>query len=198
VTLHADGFAVLAWVIQALGHNILCPLFLNKFKNNKKKYPQITGKEKKMKYLIVLVSFLAVITSCDMNKEALSPQEVEKVILAKERQALDQWSAGNPAEFAVNFADGSTYFDDIAAQIRLDGIEEIKAYLNSLQGEIPTHTYEIVDPKVQVLDHAAVLTFQYHASVGEQKGQPWKATSVYQFLNNDWKVVHAHWSLVKE
>lgn len=151
-----------------------------------------------MKHLIVLVSVLAVITSCNMKKETLSPQEVEKVIIAKECQALDQWSAGNPAGFAVNFSDSSTYFDDIAAQTRLDGIEEIKAYLSSLQGQIPAHTYEIIDPKVQVLGHAAVLTLHYHTSVGDQKGPPWKATSVYQFLNNDWQVVHAHWSLVKE
>lgn len=151
-----------------------------------------------MKYLIVIVSVLAIITSCDMKEEVLSPQEIEKIILTKERQALDQWSAGNPEGFAVNFADSATYFDDITAQTRLDGIEEIKAYLSSLQGQIPAHTYEIVDPKVQILGNAAVLTFQYHASVGDQKGPLWKATSVYQYINNDWQVVHAHWSLVKE
>ena len=150
-----------------------------------------------MKYLIALISVLVVITSCATKEEAMSPQEVDKIILAKERQALDQWSAGNPEGFAVNFADSATYVDDIAAQKRLDGIKEIKAYLSSLQGKIPVHTYEIVDPKVQILDYVAVLTFQYHASVGDQKGQPWKATSVYQFINNDWQVVHAHWSLVK-
>ena len=133
-----------------------------------------------------------------MKKEAQSQQEIEKIVLAKEHLALDQWSAGNPEGFSINFADNATYFDDIAAQTRLDGIEEIKAYLSSLKGQIPSHTYEIVDPKVQVFDHAAVLTLHYHASVGDQKGQPWKATSVYQFINNDWKVVHAHWSLVKE
>ena len=91
----------------------------------------------------------------------------------------------------------STYFDDISAHTRLDGLDEIKAHLSSLEGNIPVHAYELVDPKVQVLGDVAILTMQYHGTVDGQPGPPWKATSVYQFTNNDWRVVHAHWSLVK-
>jgi len=133
-----------------------------------------------------------------MKEETLSPSEIEMAILANQRQSLDQWAAGNPGGFAANFADSSTYFDDIGAQTRLDGIEEIKSYLNSLQGRVPAHTYEIVDPKVQIFGNVAVLTLRYHGAVGDTAATPWKATTVYQFQNNDWQVVHAHWSLVKK
>ena len=55
-----------------------------------------------------------------------------------------------------------------------------------------------VDPKVQVYGEVAILTLQYHATVDGQPGPPWKATSVYRMINDDWYAVHAHWSLVKE
>jgi len=152
-----------------------------------------------MKNFILLVSILLIFTSCEMEQDTLVLENVEQDILAKERQALDRWSAGDPLGFVVNFANDATYFDDIAAHTRLNGLEEIKKYLVSLEGKIPAHNYKIVDPKVQVFGGVAILTLRYHGSTAE--GQPlpqWKATSVYNFNNDDWEVVHAHWSLVKE
>lgn len=152
-----------------------------------------------MKNFILLVSILLIFTSCEMEQDTLIIENVEQAILAKERQALDRWSAGDPLGFAVNFANDATYFDDIAAHTRLDGLEEIKKHLGSLEGQIPEHNYEIVDPKVQVFGRVAILTLRYHGSTADgQPGPPWKATSVYNFINDDWQVVHAHWSLVKE
>ena len=152
-----------------------------------------------MKNFILLVSILLIFTSCEMERDTLILEDVEQVILAKERQALDRWSAGDPLGFAVNFAEDATYFDDIAAHTRLDGLEEIKKHLGSLEGKIPAHNYEIVDPKVQVFGEVAILTIRYHGSTTDgQPGPPWKATSVYHLKNDNWLVVHAHWSLVKE
>ncbi len=152
-----------------------------------------------MKNFILLVSILLIFTSCEMERDTLILEDVEQVILAKERQALDRWSAGDPLGFAVNFAEDATYFDDIAAHTRLDGLEEIKKHLGSLKGKIPAHNYEIVDPKVQVFGEVAILTMRYHGSTTDgQPGPPWKATSVYHLTNDNWLVVHAHWSLVKE
>ncbi len=152
-----------------------------------------------MKNFILLVSILLIFTSCEMEEDTLILENVEQTILAKERQALDRWSSGDPLGFAVNFANDATYFDDIAAHTRLDGLEEIKKHLGSLEGKIPAHNYEIVDPKVQVFGRVAILTLRYHGSTADgQPGPPWKATSVYNFINDDWRVVHAHWSLVKE
>lgn len=122
---------------------------------------------------------------------------IEQTILAMERQALDCWSAGDPPGFAVNCADDVTYFDDIAAQTRINGLKEMQNYLKSLVGKIPPHTYEIVDPKVQVYDNVAIVTLRYHSKIGDKSGPPWKATDVYRLTNGEWHVVHAHWSLVK-
>ena len=95
-------------------------------------------------------------------------------------------------------AEDVTYFDDIAAHSRLDGIEELNKHLEWLDGKIPPHKYEIVDPKVQVYGEVAILTHQYHSTDAEgNPGTPWKATSVYRYMDGDWYSVHAHWSLVK-
>ncbi|MCK4585577.1 nuclear transport factor 2 family protein [candidate division WOR-3 bacterium] len=152
-----------------------------------------------MKNFILLFSFLLIFISCEMKKSTPTQENVEQAILAKERQALDHWAQGDPLGFSVNFADDVTYFDDIAAHTRIDSLEEMQNYLTSLKGKIPPHSYEIVDPKVQVYGDIAILTLRYHPTSTEgEPGPPWKATSVYKLTNGEWHVVHAHWSLVKE
>jgi uncharacterized protein (TIGR02246 family) len=152
-----------------------------------------------MKIYILILPILLILISCDMKQKPLTAEEVEKIILAKERQALDRWAAGDPLGFLNNFTDDATYFDDIGAHNRLDGREAIKNYLESLKGKIPPHTYELVNPKLQVYGEVAILTMRYHGTSPDgQPGPPWKATSIYRLIDNEWYVVHAHWSLVKE
>ena len=152
-----------------------------------------------MKNLILLVAIFLVFTACKMKQETLNIETVEQAILAKERQANDQWSAGHPSGFSVNFASDITWFDDIAAQSRIEGRENMQNYFKSLEGKIPPHKYELVDPKVQLYGDIAILTFQYHSTMPNgEPGPPWKVTSVYHLSNNDWQVVHANWSLVNK
>ncbi len=148
-----------------------------------------------------LIFFLALIlTSCEKCDKVVTHENVEQTIIALERQALDQWAEGNPLGFLVNFADDVTYFDDIAAQTRIDGLEAMRNYVaTTLEGNIPPHKYELVNPKVQVYGDIAILTLQYHGSMANgDKDPPWKATSVYRWNEDKWRIVHAHWSLVKE
>lgn len=152
--------------------------------------------------IVVLLAFLPlmlILTSCETKQSVFTQEEVEKTILELERQALDYWSAGNPTKFSDNFANDASYFDDIAAHTRLDGLEEIQKHFTSLEGAIPPHKYEIVDQRVQSFGNIAILTLRYHSTLEDgQSGSPWKATSVYHFNNERWQKVHAHWSLVKE
>jgi hypothetical protein len=123
----------------------------------------------------------------------------EQAILAQERRALDEWAAGRPSGFTVADADDATYFDDLGAHRRLDGLAAIRAYMQALEGKIPPHRYDVVDPRVQLYGDTAVLTLRYHPSDADGHPlQPWKATSVYRRVGADWRRVHAHWSMVKE
>ncbi|MEJ2217841.1 MAG: nuclear transport factor 2 family protein [Gemmatimonadota bacterium] len=123
----------------------------------------------------------------------------EQAILSQERRALDRWSQGDPLGYLEIQAPDVTYFDDIAAQTRVDGFEAMGAYFSSLSGKIPPHRYEVQNPKVQLYGDTAVLTMRY-APFSEDGAPlpPWKATSVYHREDGEWRIVHAHWSMVKE
>lgn len=128
----------------------------------------------------------------------MTSQDAESAILARERSALDLWSRGDPSGYLRIQSDDVTYYDDIAAHARVDGIQAMRDYWSSLRGQIPPHRYEIEDPKVQVYGDVGILTLTYHAR--DFEGQPlaeWKATSVYQKREEEWRIVHAHWSLNK-
>ena len=126
------------------------------------------------------------------------PTAAEKAILAAERQALDRWSDGDPLGYSNAALPDVTYIDDIGAQRRVAGIDAFREYLSSLEGQIPVHSYEIVDPKVQMLGEVGVLTFRYHASLPDgETAPPWKATTVHRLVDGQWRLVHAHWSMDK-
>lgn len=129
----------------------------------------------------------------------MASSSVADAILARERSALDRWSRGDPLGYLEIQTADVTYFDDIAAHSRVNGIDAMRQYMSSLKGQIPEHRYEIVDPKVQVYGDVAVLTLRYHAfDEGGGTLTQWKATSVYRRANGEWRIVHAHWSTVKE
>lgn len=150
-----------------------------------------------MRNLILFCSISLIFASCETKQDTPTQENVEQTILAMERQALDRWAAGDPVGFSEGFADDVTYFDDIGASTRIDGLEELRTYLTSLEGEIPPHSYEIVDPRVQVYGDIAICTLRYHSTVNGEPGPPWKATDVYRLTDGTWHLVHAHWSLVK-
>ena len=160
-------------------------------------FPLILERNSHFLTFTFILSVMLIFQSCVTEPAGPTAEEAEKAVIEKETEALDNWSAGNPKEFGVNAADDITYMDDIGAANRLSGLEACNEYFTSLDGMIPPHDYKIVDPKVQVYGNIAILTFQYHSSVDGQAGQPWKATSVYHYMDGDWKMVHANWSLIK-
>lgn len=133
------------------------------------------------------------------REDIVTNGNAEQAILAQERRALDRWSQGKPVGYVDIDADDITYFDDIGAHTRVDGIEAMRNYFESLEGKIPPHRYELVAPKVQIYGDIGILTLRYHAHATD--GEPltrWKATSVYRRIAGEWRIVHAHWSIVKE
>lgn len=126
-------------------------------------------------------------------------QNADQEIISLERSALDKWAQSNTGGFIDISADDVTWFDFApGAQLRIDGIEALRTYMAPLTGQIPTHTYEIVNPKVQIYGNTAILTFHWKGTMTD--GKPlggWKVTSVYQWEDGKWCQVHAHWSVVQ-
>lgn len=150
-----------------------------------------------MRNLIPLCSILLAFISCGTKQGTLSRGNVEQIILAQEHKTLDRWAAGDPLGYAETSAEDVTWFDDVAAQTRIDGRVELRDYLTSLVGKYPPHTYEIVDPKVQVYGDIAICTLHYNPTFSGEPGTPWKATDVYRLTNGEWRLVHANWTEVK-
>ena len=146
--------------------------------------------------LAVLALLVPALSAC--QPRSAGQGDTEQAILAQERRALDQWAQGNPLGYLDIDAGDVTYFDDIGANSRIDGIEAMRDYFTSLKGKIPAHRYEVVDPKVQVYGDIGILTLRYNAYAADGKLLArWKATSVHHRIENEWRIVHAHWSTVK-
>ena len=153
----------------------------------------------RVRNFICLFAVVFALTIACNKQESTSNEEIEQTILALEKKALDSWAKGDPVGFSYNFSEDATYFDDIGALNRIEGSQEIKGYFEGLMGKIPQHKYKIESPRIQVYGDMAILTLRYNASSPEDEpGPPWKATSVYRLINDQWKVVHANWSLIKE
>jgi ketosteroid isomerase-like protein len=123
----------------------------------------------------------------------------EQAILAQERRALDLWAQGRPLQYFDRWAEDITYFDDIGAHRRIDGIAALRNYAAALEGKIPPHRFELVDPKVQIYGDMGIVTLRYEPYGADGAPlQRWKATLVYRRTSGEWRVVHGHWSMVKE
>ena len=129
-----------------------------------------------------------------MNRES-----AEEAILAQERDALDRWSSGDPEGYVQSADEDVTYVGFIGAHVRVDGIQALREYLAGIKGQFPAHTYEVVNPRIQVYGDVGILTQHYYPTSleGEAMG-PSKATCVYRRTDGTWHLVHSHWSILKE
>lgn len=119
-----------------------------------------------------------------------------EAIIALETAALDAWHNGNPSPYLELYSKDFTYFDP-AHKKRLDGWDTIKVFYEGMRGKVKMDRYEMVNPVVQSTDTMAVLTYNLRSYSGETL---WKenCTEVYRLEeNNEWKIIHSHWSLTQ-
>ncbi len=120
---------------------------------------------------------------------------VEQEIIRLEEQALRRWCSGDPYGFLEISAPDVVYFDPFLPQ-RLDGIAALTALYESLRGKIRAERVELINPQVQVVGEAAVLTFNF---VSWSDGIPmrWNCTEVYRRKEGRWEIIQTHWSFTK-
>jgi ketosteroid isomerase-like protein len=119
-------------------------------------------------------------------------QDIPSTIIAMERQALDRWSKGDPGGFLEICAPDVVYFDPYRER-RIDGLEALTELYKSIWGKVHLDRFELLNPLVQVIGDAAVLTFNYVSSVGEAETR-WNCTEVYRRDGDRWQIVQTHWS----
>jgi hypothetical protein len=79
---------------------------------------------------------------------------------------------------------------------RVDGIKALTDWYQQVRGKIKIDRDEIINPRVQAIGDAAILTFQFD-SHGSEGVMHWNCTEAYQRLAGGWRIVHTHWSLGK-
>jgi ketosteroid isomerase-like protein len=115
-------------------------------------------------------------------------------IIALEKSALDRWCAGDPDAFLDLSAEEVTYFDPFREN-RLDGHAALTQLYDSLRGQIDAPRHEMIEPKVQVVGDAAVLTFRFVSWNGSEGARvAWNCSEVYRHGAEGWRIIHTHWS----
>ena len=122
------------------------------------------------------------------NDETLKHELVEL-----ERAALARWCNGDPSGFLELSAPDVVYFDPYR-QRRVDGHEALTRIYEEVRGKIFAARFEILDPHLQRVGDAAVLTFNFASYGGTEEALRWNCTEVYRRDPAGWRIIQTHWS----
>lgn len=115
-------------------------------------------------------------------------------VITLEMAALARWCNGDPSGFLEICAPDVTYFDPFLDD-RLDGLDRLTTYYESVRGKIFAPRYEMINPHVADMGAVAVLTFRFVSSDGsEGREMRWNCTEVYRKDAGNWRIVQTHWS----
>jgi hypothetical protein len=114
-------------------------------------------------------------------------------VIEMECAALVRWGMGDPSGFLEICAPDVVYFDP-GLERRIDGLKALTDYYEALRGKVHFDRFELVNPLVQVVGDAVVLTFNYTSSAGQGDPSRWNCTEVYQRTGANWRIIQTHWS----
>jgi ketosteroid isomerase-like protein len=123
-------------------------------------------------------------------------------IFLLENGAMERWRNGDPMGWAEISTEDVLYVDPGLTQ-PIAGIEAYTAFLQGLAGKISYQKSEFIDPRLEVVGDAAVLSYNYRSTRLDQDGStagqtPWNTTEVYFRQAGQWKIVHSHWSFTRQ
>lgn len=128
-------------------------------------------------------------------------EDVAAQIIALETTALERSFSRDSGGFLDIIAEEYTYFDP-ALDERMDDFAAVQIYYDSINATIESDdppAFELIDPRVQVFEDAAVLTFGYagldpEAPTTDSLVPDWHTTEVFQRVGGEWKLISTHWS----
>jgi len=149
------------------------------------------------KNLTFILAITMVCSSCHKKESIMEQEKTAATIIAMEKAALEEWNKGNPSGYLNIYAEDITYFDPFQEK-RFDGFEKMQTFYEGLRGQVQAKHYEMIDPKVQIADSMAVLSFNYLVTLSETEVYRWNCTEVYrQQPDKQWKIIHNHWSFIR-
>jgi ketosteroid isomerase-like protein len=124
---------------------------------------------------------------------ASASKSVAETLLGLETAALTRWIQGDPSGFLEISDDDVVYFDPMVPR-RLNGLKALAAYYEPLVSKIHAERFEIVDPRIDVIDDVAVMTFNFVSYGGNEDALRWNCTEVYRRRPHGWRIIQTHWS----
>ncbi len=118
-------------------------------------------------------------------------------ILSLEKAAMERWRQGDPMGWVELSADTVIYVDP-GCTAPVVGLETFRANLEQIVGKIHYEVSEFIDPCVEMVGDAAVLSYNYRSKPTPTSPDEmlWNTTEVYFCLDGQWRIVHTHWSFV--
>ena len=129
-------------------------------------------------------------------KHSPTLDEISEKIISMECAALERWGNGDPSGFLEICAPDIVYFDP-NLQMRIDGREALAEYYEALWGKVSFERFELINPLVQLVGDAAVLTFNYVSYGEKEEAYRWNCTEVYRRQGEKWEIVQTHWSFTQ-
>lgn len=121
---------------------------------------------------------------------------IASTIVSLETRALQRWCAGDPGGFLEISDADVVYFDPFLAR-RIDGLEALTAYYEAIRGKVSAPRFELLNPLVQAIGDAAVLTFNFVSYDDNENDCRWNCTEVYRNNPAGWRIVQTHWSFTQ-
>ena len=119
--------------------------------------------------------------------------ELIETIIAMECAALDRWGNGDPSGFLEICAPDVVYFDP-SLERRIDGREALGEYYEGIRGKVSFERFELLNPIVQRVGDAAVITFNFVSYGKAEDEYKWNCTEVYRRSGEGWEIIQTHWS----
>jgi uncharacterized protein (TIGR02246 family) len=138
--------------------------------------------------LILLLVISAIGASCADTPDQFSPDE----IIAMERTAMDRWAKGDTSGYLEILAPDVTLFDAFTER-RLDSRDAVTRHYEPFRGKVAIPRYEFLNPQVQRVGNAAVLTFNFVSyTAANEVASRWNFTQVYGRTDTRWEIWHSH------
>ncbi len=122
-----------------------------------------------------------------------STKYAEQQIIQLEMQALQRWCNDDPSGFLEISAPDVVYFDPFLER-RITGLGALTEYYENLRSKIRADRFQLLNPLVQRVGPAAVLTFNFVSWGGEGDEHRWNCTEVYRQSGSRWEIIQTHWS----
>ena len=131
----------------------------------------------------------------------INETEIADKIIEKEKNALARWNKGDPWGYLEIFADEITYFNPFEKH-RIENLDEMNKYYGALAGQNSIDECKMIDPKVQFHGNIAILSYHLFNYKKQSDGSlkestRWNSTKIYSFQDDDWKIIHNHWSFLQ-